>query len=58
MAYNKKKHLEENLKAIRIAFGNPDFITPEERETLYRYSGFGGLKCVLNPAERESDIER
>lgn len=58
MGFNKRKHLENNLKAIRIAFGNPAFLTPEEREVLYDYSGFGGLKCVLNPAEQESDIER
>lgn len=58
MAYNKRKHLESNLKAIRIAFGSLKTLTPEQRETLYNYSGFGGLKCVLNPAERESDIER
>lgn len=58
MAYNKKKHLENNLKAIRIAFRNPVSLTEEEREILYSYSGFGGLKCVLNPAEQDSDIER
>lgn len=58
MAYNKKKHLENNLKAIRIAFGNPASHTPEDREILYNYSGFGGLKCVLNPAGQDSDIER
>ena len=58
MGFNKRKHLENNLKAIRIAFGNPALLTPEEREVLYNYSGFGGLKCVLNPAEQESDIER
>ena len=58
MGFNKRKHLANNLKAIRIAFGNPAFLTPEEREVLYNYSGFGGLKCVLNPAEQESDIER
>ena len=58
MAYNKRKHLENNLRAIQIAFGNTAFVSPEERTVLYNYSGFGGLKCILSPVERDSDIER
>ncbi len=29
--------------------------TPEERERLARYCGFGGLKCILNPAADLTD---
>lgn len=57
MGFSKRKHFEDNLKAMEIAF-NPSESTPEELEALSRYSGFGGLKCVLFPAEKDSDIER
>ena len=29
--------------------------TPEEREIISRYCGFGGLKCILNPASSLTD---
>ena len=29
--------------------------TAEERETIQRYSGFGGLKCILNPTQTLAD---
>ncbi len=58
MAYNKRKHLEENIKAIEAAFSSSIVPSVEEETALRSYSGFGGLKCILNPAEKESDIER
>ena len=58
MAYNKKVHLKTNIEAIRIAFAldrEKRRATEAEREVLWQYSGFGGIKCILNPAEKESD---
>jgi hypothetical protein len=58
MAYNKKAHLKTNTEAIRIAFTldrEKRRATGAEREVLQQYSGFGGIKCILNPAEKESD---
>ena len=52
MAYNKTEHLRRNIEAIRTAFAlererrRP---TPEERDTLRAYSGFGAIKEVLEP---------
>ena len=65
MAYNKRKHLQNNIEALRVAFAsNRDSKMPEndqERKSKFvmqEFSGFGGLKCVLNPAEKDSDIEQ
>jgi N12 class adenine-specific DNA methylase len=58
MAYNKKSHLRTNMEAIRIAFTldrEKRRATEAEREVLQQYSGFGGIKCILNPAGKESD---
>ncbi|MDR0506800.1 MAG: N-6 DNA methylase [Dysgonamonadaceae bacterium] len=58
MAYNKKAHLKTNTEAIRIAFAldrEKRRATGAERFVLQQYSGFGGIKCILNPAEKESD---
>jgi hypothetical protein len=58
MSYNKKAHLKTNTEAIRIAFTldrEKRRATDAEREVLQQYSGFGGIKCILNPAEKESD---
>ena len=57
MGFNKRKHFEDNLKAIEIAFNSSE-PSPDELEILSRYSGFGGLKCILFPAEKDSYIER
>lgn len=57
MAFNKKEHLRQNIRAIEIAL-QQDEATAAEREELARYSGFGGLKCVLQPAATDRDIER
>lgn len=58
MAYNKKTTLENNIEAIRLAFTlekENRNATDKEREILNRYAGFGGLKCVLNPAATLAD---
>ncbi len=57
MAYNKRQHLTDNIEALRIALAKrPDEIIFSERQVLKKYSGFGGLKCVLSPAASDSDI--
>ena len=59
MAYNKRKHLEANIAALRIAFAPSTVLTPqqrEERDVLRAYSGFGALKCVLQPAAADDDL--
>lgn len=53
MRYNKKAHLRANIDAIKIVFAldkEKRPITEAEQDVLMQYSGFGGLKCVLNPA--------
>jgi len=58
MSFNKKAHLTANIEAIRLAFAlekehrQP---TAKERVAIQLYSGFGGLKCILNPAQTLSD---
>ena len=59
MGFSKKQHLQQNIDALRIAFK----IEKENRQTtigerllMMQYSGFGGLKFVLNPIENEIDI--
>ena len=59
MAYSKKAHLLTNTEAIRIAFAldrENRRATEAEHAILQQYSGFGGIKCILNPTEKESDI--
>ena len=58
MAFNKKQRLRENIEAIRTAFTlDREGRTPtaRERALLGRYCGFGGLKCILNPARELTD---
>ena len=58
MAFNRKTKLRDNIEAIRTAFelGKAGrAATSEERERLARYCGFGGLKCILNPASDLTD---
>ncbi len=53
MAFNRKEKLRDNIEAIRTVFTlekQQRAATPEEREILGRFCGFGGLKCILNPA--------
>lgn len=59
MAYNKKERLRANIDAIKTVF----MLDKEKREptateagvALKQYAGFGGLKCVLNPANSLAD---
>ena len=58
MAFNRKERLRGNIEAIRTAFvldREHRSATPEEREIISRYCGFGGLKCILNPASSLTD---
>ncbi|MCR5473307.1 MAG: N-6 DNA methylase [Prevotella sp.] len=57
MAFNRKARLQANIDAIRTAFALRDEVrvpSEAERETISRYCGFGGLKCVLNPVENKA----
>ncbi len=58
MAFLKKLHLGRNIRALEVAFAldkEKRSATPQEREILQQYAGFGGLKFVLNPAKNEED---
>lgn len=54
--------MRDNIEAIRLALnlGVAGRIaqTPEEREVLRKYAGFGGLKCILNDANELSDAAK
>lgn len=59
MGFNKRQHLQKNIEALRIAFTlerENRQATEQERLLMMQYSGFGGLKFILNPAEKETDI--
>lgn len=61
MTYHKKEALQANLEAVRtlLALENTRRAPSEaESATLRRYNGFGGLKCILLPAEAPADIDR
>lgn len=61
MSYNKRAHLRQNIDAVKLALRldkEQRKATPEEREILANYSGFGGIKAILNPVEKPEDIER
>jgi hypothetical protein len=60
MAFNKKARLRDNIEAIRTAFALDKQQRPAtvaERETLEKYCGFGGIKVVLNPADKPEDVQ-
>jgi hypothetical protein len=59
MAYNKKIHLRQNIDAIKLALQldrEQRQATTQERLILKAYSGFGGIKAILNPADKPEDI--
>ena len=61
MAFNRKQKMRDNIEAVRTAFTlDRERRTPTERERalLERYCGFGGLKCILNPARELADAAR
>ena len=61
MAYNKKAHLRDNIEAIRLMFRlekEQRTATPEEAGILAAYSGFGGIKAVLSPFGKLTDMKK
>ena len=59
MGFSKRFHLQQNIDALRIVFKlekEKRQATVGERLLMMQYSGFGGLKFVLNPIENEIDI--
>ena len=62
MSYNRLQTMRDNIEAIRLAL-NLGVVgraaqTPEEREVLRKYAGFGGLKCILNDANELGDAAK
>ncbi|MBW8523861.1 hypothetical protein K0U91_01300 [Chryseobacterium chendengshani] len=54
MGFNRNQHLRENLDALRIVFAlekQKRKASAAEIAQMQRYSGFGGLKFVLNPVQ-------
>lgn len=52
--------MRQNIDAIKLALRldkEQRQATPEEREILAKYSGFGGIKAILNPADKPEDIQ-
>lgn len=62
MSYNRLQTMRDNIEAIRLALhlgvAGRTAQTPEEREVLRKYAGFGGLKCILNDANELSDAAK
>lgn len=63
MAFNQREHLKRNIEALRVMFRlekEKRHAIEAERQQLLLYSGFGGLKFVLNPADIKQwkDYER
>ena len=59
MGFSKRQHLQLNIDALRIAFKlekEKRQATVGKRLLMMQYSGFGGLKFVLNPVENAIDI--
>ena len=60
MAYNKALKLQDNVAAIHTVLRlqkEGRTATDDERAVLRKYSGFGGLKFILNPAGSRDDIQ-
>jgi len=59
MSFSKKQHLQQNINVLQTVFNLENekrLATAEERILLMQYSGFGGLKFILNPVAKETDI--
>ncbi|ANF53280.1 hypothetical protein A0O34_21905 (plasmid) [Chryseobacterium glaciei] len=59
MGFNKKEHLRQNIDALKVVFQlerEKRPATQREQKLLLEYSGFGGLKFILNPVENEIDV--
>ena len=54
--------MRDNIEAIRLVLSlgvaGRTAQTPEEREILHKYAGFGGLKCILNDANELADAAK
>ncbi|QGY45750.1 DNA methylase [Maribellus comscasis] len=60
MSFNKEKHLRANIEAIKLVFQlerEKRSPTNEEQKALKQYSGFGALKCILDPVGSPSDMD-
>lgn len=54
MSYNPKQAFLDNLEAIRVMFQlerSELAATSQQLQALRRYSGFGGLRCILLPID-------
>lgn len=54
--FNKTAHLRQNIDAIKAAFTldrEKREATPEEKEILQSYSGFGAIKEVIDPLPKD-----
>ena len=54
--FNKSAHLRQNIDAIKAAFTldrENRRATPEEKEILQAYSGFGAIKEVIDPLPKD-----
>ena len=51
-------HIFEAIRTAFILDREQRAATTEERAILQRYCGFGGLKCILNPAKELTDAVR
>ena len=62
MSYNRLQTMRDNIEAIRLVLklgvAGRTAQTPEEREVLRKYAGFGGLKCILNDANELADAAK
>ena len=62
MAYNRLRTMRDNIEAIRLVLrlgvAGRTAQNAEERETLRKYAGFGGLKCILNEANDLEDASK
>ena len=59
MVYNKLQKLRDNIEAVRVVLTlrkEGRAATEEEKTVLSKYSGFGGLKFILNPSGHDDDI--
>ena len=61
MSFNRQQTMRDNIEAIRTALVLGAERRPPneaERESLGKYAGFGGLKCILNDAESLADAAK
>lgn len=59
--FNKAEHLRRNIKAIKTAFAyewSAEAETSQERKILAEYSGFGGIKAILNTPPSEVPVDK